>query len=438
MAGCDFSARRSPVDRGAILTLVFKAKEHEAVAIPAALILENNRLDLFPDLQGERLFRVKLRTDALEIQPTGYIGFIPLNNRVAIEVEPRMPIANVEHLLARSGLSPAVTLPYVRSFQAAAVEATPFLSLLAARFAALLVELRYEGVYKTYATRNYANASPSGRIHILPTAIRSRTARRAIAVYERFDRTVDNPANQVILAAGRKLLSGPLFSEGSNIKLARSIKTGLELLDGVTVVREPEVPKLEGLPEQRPHLNQLVSLSGVILREHGVQLRGEGLLRLPTFLIKMEDVFEAYSRSVFQAAEILTEYVVEDGNKHPPAGAARQLFTEPGALGNRDATPDIVVSQNGLPECVIEVKYKPCKTHPERDNLNQLLTYANAYDVKKAVLLYPAMDTQSTAIEVLGNVNGIATYKATLNLAAEELAVEEGSLCAALQGLLAP
>lgn len=414
------------------MTLVIKAREHEPITVPAELILQDRRLDLFPDLQGEKLFRIKLRADALEVQPTGYIGFIPLNHRVAIEVEPRMPIANVEHLLARSRQSPAVTLPYIRTFSESAVDITPFAQLLAARYATLLHELRFEGMYKTYALRQYVGSSPSGRIQPLATALRSRSMRRAMAVYERFDRTIDNAANRVILAAGQRLLSSLLFRAGSELKLARSIKAGLALFEGVNETREPEMPSLAGLPEQRPFFGQLVALSGVILREQGVRLRGEGLLRLPSFLIKMENVFEGYARIIMQESEALSQFQVENGNYHPPVGAAKQLFTDAGVLGNREATPDIVVSQDGKSVCVIEVKYKPCKGHPERDNLNQLLTYAITYDVKTAVLLYPAMDKQETGIERIGTVQGIDCYKALVKLSTNQIEKEECILCEAI------
>ncbi|WP_242096727.1 McrC family protein [Sphingomonas sp. CROZ-RG-20F-R02-07] len=419
------------------MTLIIKAREHKPVVVPAELILQDRRLDLFPDLKGEKLFRIRLRADVLEVQPTGYIGFIPLNNRVAIEVAPRMPVANVEYLMARSKRGPAETLPYLHSFGAGAVNAAPFMQLLATRYATLLDELRYEGVYKTYARRCYVSASPSGRLLPLQTALRSRTAQRATAVYERFDRTIDNPPNRVILTAGRRLLRGALFGGGGEPKLARFIERGLELLDGVPDDPEPEVPSIAGLPEQRPMLRQLVALSAVILREEGIRLRGEGLLRLPSFLIKMEDVFEDYTRIVLQESVEFIGVDVYDGNKQPPAGAAKLLFTDPGVFGNRDTTPDIVISRNGAPIGIVEVKYKPCETAPERDNLNQLLTYAITYGVKIAVLLYPAMDKQQTGVERLGAVQGIDCYRALIDLSNVQIEVEEAALSAALGALFA-
>lgn len=418
------------------MTLIIKAREHKPIEVPAELILQDRKLDLFPDIQGEKFFRIKLRADVLEVQPTGYIGFIPLNNRIAIEVAPRMPIANVEYLLARSKESPAEVLPYLRAFSDGAVDATPFMHLLASRYATLLNELRYEGLYKTYALRRYVSASPSGRLLPMQTALRSRTSQRATAVYERFDRTLDNAANRLVLSAGKRLLRSALFQGGSEPKLSRSIEAGLTILDGVPDEPNPAVPSMAELPGQRPMLSQLVALAAVILREQGVRLRGEGNLRLPSFLIKMEDVFESYVRIVMQDSAALGAFTIYDGNKQSPVGAAKALFTNPGPMGNRDTTPDIVVSRDGAPIGVVEVKYKPCERAPERDNLNQLLTYAVAYDVKTAILLYPAMEKQKTGIERLGNVQGIECYRALIDLSTEQIQHEEASLCEAVAASL--
>lgn len=415
------------------MTQVFKTREHESVSLPGELVYLQGRLNIFPDLKGEKLFKVALRETGIELQAAGYIGFIPLNNDVALEIEPRIPVANVEYLLARSGLTPAITLPFVRQFDAARENAEPFLQLLAMRFDALLQELRYEGVYKTYARHRQVGSDPSGRIFQIETALRSRATGRATAVFERFERTINNSANRLIRAAGRKLLQSAIFGNGSiNPKLSQSIRNGLSPFREVTDITNLEILKLESMPANRPVLGQLVAISGVVLRDLGVRLRGEGQLRLPTFLIKMDDVFEAYIRKALMENRELAGLEIQDGNHKPPSGAAKQLFEEVGALGNRDVTPDIVVSREGRFVSVIEVKYKPCPKQPERDNLNQLLTYALTYGVKHAVLMYPAKDNQATELTNLGSVRGVKCYKATIDLSVEDLGAEEKVLSSLL------
>jgi 5-methylcytosine-specific restriction endonuclease McrBC regulatory subunit McrC len=407
-----------------------KAREHDTVPISGELIFANGALNLYPDLQGERLFKLSLRPSGVVIQPAGYIGYIPLNSLVALEIAPRIPVANVEYLLAKSGLTPAVTLPFVRLFGETNESAAPFLMVLAMRFSGLLRELRYEGSFKSYAPLRDVGPSPRGRLFPLKTALRTRTSRRATAVFEHFERTLDNPVNQLVSSAGRKLLGSALFTGGlANVRLARSIRDGLARFSHVKRVSEPFVPDQASLPANRPILRQLVGVSGVILREQGVRLRGEGLLRLPTFLIKMDDVFEAYVRRTLQASDMFAELSVLDGNLKPPTGAERPLFSDPGPLGNRKMSPDIVFVQEGQPLSVIEIKYKPCPKQPDREHLEQLLTYALAYDVKRAALLYPAAEKQTTALTKLGDVNGVQCYKITLDLSPDDLRASEAELC---------
>ena len=407
-----------------------KVEEHETISIAAELVLSNDRLNIYPDLQSEKLFKLSLRSNGIAIQPSGYIGFIPLNNMVALEVAPRIPIANVEYLLAKSRLTPAITLPYVRRFREISEAAAPFLFLLAMRFDGLLRELRYEGLFKSYALRRHVGSSPSGRLFPLASVLQSRASGRAMAVFERFERTLDNPINQLILAAGQKLLDTALFAGGvTNAKLAHSIRDGLTPFIHVRRVTKPMLLDQTSLPANRPFLCQLVGVSSAILREQGVRLRGGGHLRLPTFLIKMDDVFEAYVRRVLQESEAFDGVSVLDGNLKPPAGAERLLFSNAGSLGNRAMSPDIVFARDGQPLSLVEIKYKPCPKQPDREHLEQLLTYALAYDVKRAALLYPAAEKQTTTLIKLGDVNGIECYKITIDLSFEELRTDEAKLC---------
>lgn len=409
---------------------IIKAREHDTVPISDELILTDGRLNLFSDLHGERLFKISLRPSGVSIQPAGFIGFIPLNSSVALEVAPRIPIANVEYLLAKSGLTPAVTLPYVREFGETSEAAAPFLMLLAMRFDGLLREVQYEGLFKSYRPRRHVGPNPSGRLFPLESALRTRASGQARAVFERFERTLDNPINQLLLTAGRKLLGSAIFAGGTaNAKLARSIRDGLVPFASVTPLAELRVPDESSMPANRPVLRQLVSVAAVILREQGVRLRGEGRLRLPTFLIKMDEVFEAYIRRTMQASDVLASLSVLDGNLKPPAGAEKPLFSNAGPLGNRDMSPDIVLSQEHQAISVIEIKYKPCPKQPDREHLEQLLTYSLAYNVKRAALLYPATEKQATTLTKLGDVNGIECYKITVDLSAGDLRASEKELC---------
>jgi len=151
-------------------------------------------------------------------------------------------------------------------------------------------------------------------------------------------------------------------------------------------------------------------------------------MRLPSFLIKMDDVFESYARKFMQSNLAFDSFRILDGNHQPPIGAAKYLFDDDGVLGNREATPDIVITRDGMPISVLEVKYKPCPGNPDRDHLNQVMTYAVTYKVKHATLVYPSKKSQSTNLAYLGIVDGIKCFKATVDLSCENLLDQEDQI----------
>ena len=56
------------------------------------------------------------------------------------------------------------------------------------------------------------------------------------------------------------------------------------------------------------------------------------------------------------------------------------------------AKPDVVINR-GSPlattELVIDAKYKPPSSQPDREDINQILVYSKVYKCKKVALAYP-------------------------------------------------
>ena len=71
---------------------VYKVSEHDAVEVPLAdLVGEGGSgLALDPTIVGRNYFDIQLRGSSLLVQARGYVGRIPLNERVALEVVPRV------------------------------------------------------------------------------------------------------------------------------------------------------------------------------------------------------------------------------------------------------------------------------------------------------------------------------------------------------------
>jgi len=308
---------------------------------------------------------------------------------------------------------------------------------MAARFSAVLKELSFEGLYKSYVRQVAQGTSARGRILPAPTYLSLRTSLRPLAHFESFTRTIDNDANRIILAAG-KVLVAKLDSQAAkgSRKLANLLRSQLEMFEGVKPVSNGLAWLGEKLPSNRPVLKQAVELARLILLNRGVKFFGAGGVRLPSFLVNMETVFENYVRGILQNSARLAGFSVLDGNHRPPKGAASHIFEVAGPHGNHETAPDIVI-RNGQEEiCVGDVKYKPCLEKPDRSNLEQVLVYALAYGAPRAVLIFPCSDRQTTAVEFLGSVKGISCYKITLQLMNPDLNTEEAQFCDQIAQLL--
>jgi len=426
---------------------VVEAIEHGDIKLPPALIFGGGKLDVYPEVLSQGLFRVKLERDTIALQAGGLIGFIPLNDRLAIEVRTRVPVANLERVLIVSGRDTPLALPFIRSFAHVDDEAAPFLDVIASHFCALLSDLRLEGLFKTYVRARRRSSSPSGRLLPLPSAIAIATTGRPEAIFERFERTVDNDPNRCIRFAHNVLL-GIYRSRArrpGGLKLLAQLRSGVPLLDEVRLdetgrfLGDPLVQEPARIASNRPVMREAVELASFIARGSSVSVRSRaGRVLLPSILLRMDDIFEAFVRSIlalyFKGEPGLG---VLDGNLKPPAGAAANVFgfVPPGEK-NVGATPDTVLTRENQPVCIIETKYKPCDGRPARDDLNQAITYGVAYDCRTVVLVYPAIDEQPTSLAMIGSAGNIRLFRGTIALGAGDLPQEEKSFCRLLAELL--
>jgi 5-methylcytosine-specific restriction enzyme subunit McrC len=414
-----------------------KVIEYETRTFDSAAFVRDGRVDFNPQAQSIGKVSLRWEKEHLQLQAGGMIGLIPLNATTVLEVRTRVPVGRLEEIIRRSDTAPFVPLNYDRGFTAAELDALTIDDLMAARFSAILDELTFEGLYKTYARKAFRGSSPAGRILPVPTYLSLRTSLRPHAHFETFARSIDNHVNRLILAAAQALRATLASQAGHGARrLARTLRAQMEMFEGVGPLAFQGIWQGEPLPFNRPVLQQAVELARLILMRRGVRFFGEGHVRLPSFLINMEAVFENYVRRVFENSSALAHFAVLDGNRQPPLGAASEIFEVPGPLGNHDTKPDIVFRIQESVVCVADVKYKPCRKQPDRSSLEQVLVYALAYGASHAVLIFPCASGQSTSIEFLGTVKGISCHKATLQLMDPDLDVEEALLCDGFAHLL--
>ena len=156
----------------------------------------------------------------------------------------------------------------------------------------------------------------------------------------------------------------------------------------------------------------------------------EAGVEMPSLLIKMSDVFEAYLRNVLARAATAAgwDLRVLDGNKHAPAGAAKKNLLDSGVA--HAATPDIVLTGGTTRQpdhrLLIEVKYKPAKPTVDRDDLNQTLAYGVSYRTPEVVVAQPRAGGSAVAgLRPLGTLAGMNVSLYVFDLDAADLEDEE-------------
>src|SRR5580692_3280057 len=79
---------------------VVKCSENSLVPLQSQEFLADNKLNVYPEVLQKSFIRIQLTDGALTLYSTGYIGLIPLNSAIALDVQPKVPIANLERLLS--------------------------------------------------------------------------------------------------------------------------------------------------------------------------------------------------------------------------------------------------------------------------------------------------------------------------------------------------
>ncbi len=432
---------------------VFATQEHADTAIPLELVVRHDRLDIYPELLKSGVLRIYSKEGRLFFQAGGWIGFVPINDRVALEIRPRVPIGNLERILSIAGnTSPIVLGAHLQQY-ASSESALPgsLIDVLAERLSSLVEACWNEGLHFEYRATRRTGQHPRGRLKPFATALeRVRSGNALQTVSEQFERTHDTAPNRCIAAAIDHLYAA--YSSMKNRTGARAMASRLwraqSFLAGVTRdhdqaylshgwVRSPELA-----PASRPSYPATIALAKIVLSGHGIAFRSKsGPVSLPPMMLSMEAAFEDYLRNTL--ASQASGIVALDGNKSAPGGASTHLFhstPEGSPAKSTRSTPDIVCFHQDRPSArlIIDIKYKPDVT-PGRDDLNQVLSYALSYQSSDVVLAYPKKGAQSPhGLQHLGTVSNVRVFTYFFDLGVDDLQAEEALFQTAIARLLHP
>lgn len=402
------------------MAALFQAREREETAIPITEVWKDGEIDIFPEVQNQKYFEIRFRGRRLIITAGKFVGFIPLNERIVIYVEPKVPATNLVHLLAVAG--GVVALGRERQYRFVPSTAPPLLEAMAGAFISYLEAMEIDGLYKTYLNRNEAQSVLKGQMRFHESMQLWCRGKRHLAVSSYFDLSSDVPENQLLYFACRNLVSHFLALGASPLTL-RSLSLFEELFSraGVTL-RLPEEGEITEAGLRVAHVRAL-RLANALIARQGVELPLGGTdVFLPSFVIDMESLFEEYIVRVLR--QNLPQLQVVSGGE-----ATKSLFDDRSVP---TASPDAAFLSHDAAVAVGDVKYKPRYT---REDLNQVISYALSYRVRVAVLFLPALTAAEAGLSKVGEVRGIHVYQHRMWLGAGDLFAEAREMATSLNAV---
>lgn len=439
---------------------VYRCLEYEHVSIdPEDVLGEAKDLVVDSDVDGRNAFSFDFVGGHLRLRASSLVGVIPLNDHVVLRVYPRFGVANLTTMVEEVGYD-RVRLKAFRDYAGHGTASDWVMDLYAETLLDYVDDILNRGLYRNYIRRDGEGSFPHGRIDFTRTVQRYAAHRVTYkASYQWFERTADTPPNRCIKAALRLIhrhLTRGKQDRGYRALLTR-VAVQLAAFDDVTddptlrFTEDLQVAGVQAMPEARAYYRRAVDLALLIVRGQGIALEisDEGSVRLPSLLIEMNKLFEAYVCVALQKRARALRWPIDvlDGN----VDGGVQLYVRPTELPVRlgapmepvqvrrppDATPDIVLRMpDGTVLLVAEVKHTAKGGElPERNEVNQAVTYAIRYGLDRTLVIRP-LRSGTAGLSYCGRVGTVDVFDYKFDLAAADLEQEVAKLATSMSGLL--
>lgn len=427
---------------------VYTVKEFEEVDVPLSDLIVNNELQVYEPVGEGDFFSFNRKKGRLVFRAGSYIGLIPINDRVVLDVRPRVPLDNLERMLRIAEDTPLELSDFFRFYDTLEEPLPSMIDLFAQGLINAIREIEINGSYREYVQREEDTSFPHGRLRLGETM--QRHAARGIkhrVDASWFEPTTDNPANRCLKYA-LWFLADHYTSTGQNkSRLLQGLERSFHLFSGVELdkslqfLKSPNVANPELMPSIRSYYKPALYLALIIIRNRGVSFANrKGGILMPSFLINLQNTFETYLRNILRSKlrGISDQVRVLDGNKKGSDGGSKLLYDE---LPSTDAKPDIVFKSvnplAGVSEylLIVDAKYKNVKK-PERPEIEQAVTYGASYRAPVVVIAHPRIDKSPNGLHLLGNIKPLSVYHYAFDLAAGDPEAEETKFAVEMSSLL--
>lgn len=318
------------------------------------------------------------------IKPQSYVGVINIDNKVQIEILPKIDIGD-DNELRKLFLKMLSSLKEFKgkSFKNAQLNDSklPIYEVFIQMYLNEVQELLKKGLKSDYLTIEGNITFFKGKFlinqHLKHNIIRKD---RFYMAYDEFH--INRPENRLIKTTLLKL--NKISSNGKNQLLAKRLLAEFEMVNQSTNIDKDF--SLVKKDRNAQAYQSLMTWSQVFLKNKSFSTF-KGTENVNALLFPMEKIFESYISK--QLKNISSNY---SGYKIETQKQTQYLFDEPRKFRLK---PDIYISMNSNPYKVLDIKWKRLNTDFKNNygisqsDMYQMYAYAYKYNVEDIVLIYP-------------------------------------------------
>ncbi|MCO7518854.1 MULTISPECIES: McrC family protein [unclassified Pseudomonas] len=415
--------------------------EFKDMDVPESLLLPSGELLAYPEILERNFFSIRYKKGKPIFQAGGWVGVIPVNDKLSLNIIPKVPISNLERLVFLSNHKPEILKNFKRRYSPHDYSSKNLNEFLIDCLLKHIEEIINTGLYKKYARVEEQTLFPSGKINFNKT-IRARAKLNGMhVVASHYERMIDNPPNRFLKKVCLGLSKNPEMVKDKHRRVAiqYALNSFAEVSDHYELHNAQHDPSLN-IECLKENYRDAVGLAMIFISGKGLSFGLSGSTSANSLILNLAEAFEWYALEVLRSAyRYRNDIQVLDGNKGGADGGKKALLVPPPQVKNPImATPDIVlksVQTSGDSTIVIDVKYKSIEKLPDRDDLNQIISYAASYSASHGILIFPANDKNPSGINLIGELPGVRFYALFIDLNNSRIEEEEALMASRLSDL---
>jgi len=419
------------------------AEERQEIDIPISdVVQDGGKLNILPTVKNYFTIDYKPKNDKLTLVAGGFIGVIPVNDSLAVEIRPKFSISNLTRIVSIAEDKYNTLDFFSRKYREVPNFNFVVLEFMAECLTNELKVLDSEGVLKTYILRNENSDTIRGRINI-NNSIKIHWSHGHFnkASINFYDFTNNNSFNRLIKYSLKYCIEELQYLNTTNKRLINSLIYFYSLFESIPL--EPysdsfgevfNIIKNDKVSILRTYYINICEICRLIVEKTGILFSELGEdHKLNTFTLDMSFTFEKYILNIIRLNRTIfpENTIIFDGNFE----GRKKFFNQP-SKGKGDAKPDIIIKQNHTINLIADVKYKFKSKETDR---YQIISHALSYNTKNTILILPKSDTyycdQLVNLGSVGEDYKINVYEYYYDLSNENLVEEENKLINTLLGI---